>query len=80
MARLSAQRIAEVTDDELKDALCREARVLKSLELCTTHVGGARFPRLYRVQVSARSTLGGVVRAVRLVQVPPPRPPHGARP
>ena len=68
---LFASRLAALDDEALRADLKKEARVLKSLELTTTQVGGSAFPRLYRVQVVARSTLGGVVRALRLVEVPP---------
>ena len=74
LGELMDRRVAAIVDPSLREATQKEIDSLRSTDLKITQVGGTEFDRLYRVEVQAKSMLGGVVRAVRLVQVPPRLP------
>lgn len=76
---LAAQRLAALPDDATRQERRKDAAAMRAIELRIESAGARELRGLYRVEVVARSATGGVVRALRLVHVPP-RPPAGPPP
>lgn len=80
VCQLAETRVAEMPSEELAEAARNEAAAIRDLKLTIEPVKTGDFGTMYRVVVTARSTFGGIVRGLRLVQIPPRPPPQPSGP